>query len=327
MSNQKFLTAWLAITLGMFLPVASQQVPKENSPQHHSAKNASDQAATPQASDSSRGAGETSQSEYDRVVQQGRAQLLAGNAQSALTSGAGAINIDASRWEAYALAGGALMNLKRYEDAADNFSRAIDRAPADKQPALRDLRRQCFLAHSGPPPGNTSATQASSPTQAEVVLWKTIENSENSSDYQAYLNQYPSGAFAVLANTRLRQLASKPAPSASETLLNSRWTGLRQWEKDNGTVTAVGKFEISLDDNGNCSATDDGDFRTCTWSFNDNQLQISMPFLHGLCAVEMSGTIESGDKIKGIFQQPRKAHLSGGCGKTHGEWRVVRRPS
>ena len=160
MSNQKFLTAWLAITLGMFLPVASQQVPKENSPQHHSAKNASDQAATPQASDSSRGAGETSQSEYDRVVQQGRAQLLAGNAQSALTSGAGAINIDASRWEAYALAGGALMNLKRYEDAADNFSRPIDRAPADKQPALRDLRRQCFLAHSGPPPGNTSATQA-----------------------------------------------------------------------------------------------------------------------------------------------------------------------
>ena len=47
--------------------------------------------------------------------------------------------------------GSALMNLKRYEDAADALSKAIDRAPESKQPALRDMRRRSLLAESGYP--------------------------------------------------------------------------------------------------------------------------------------------------------------------------------
>jgi hypothetical protein len=36
-----------------------------------------------------------------------------------MASGEAAIKMNADRWEGYALAGGALMNLKRYEEAAE----------------------------------------------------------------------------------------------------------------------------------------------------------------------------------------------------------------
>jgi tetratricopeptide (TPR) repeat protein len=88
---------------------------------------------------------------YDALITQGNALLQAGDADQALNSGKAAIGIRADRWEGHALAGGALMNLKRYEDAADALSKAIDRAPESKQPALRELRRECLLAESGYP--------------------------------------------------------------------------------------------------------------------------------------------------------------------------------
>jgi tetratricopeptide (TPR) repeat protein len=95
--------------------------------------------------------GAHSASDYDAVIQQGNAQLQAGSADQALDSGEAAIKIGADRWEGYALTGSALMNLKRYEDAADALSKAIERAPQAKQPALRDLRRRSLLAESGYP--------------------------------------------------------------------------------------------------------------------------------------------------------------------------------
>jgi tetratricopeptide (TPR) repeat protein len=108
--------------------------------------------------------------DYDAFITQGNALLQAGNADQALNAGEGAIRFRADRWEGYALAGSALMNLKRYEDAADALSKAIDRAPAPKQPALRDLRRQCLLAESGyPAVANTSVPPAAT-SQAESHL-------------------------------------------------------------------------------------------------------------------------------------------------------------
>jgi tetratricopeptide (TPR) repeat protein len=144
-------------------------------------------------------------SSYEAVIQQGKSQLQAGSAEQAAVSGKAAIKLSAERWEGYALVGGALMNLKQYEAAADELSKAIERAPAAKQPALRDLRRQCLLAESGsaavaitPPPATTTS-------QAEIVLWKSIENSTNGTDFQTYLEQYPQGAFAALARRHLEE--------------------------------------------------------------------------------------------------------------------------
>jgi tetratricopeptide (TPR) repeat protein len=142
--------------------------------------------------------------DYDELVQRGKTQLQAGTADLALATGEAATKMNPDRWEGYALAGGALMNLKRFEEAADKLSEAIKRAPEAKQPALRDLRRQCLLAESGAPSARKEAAQPTT-SQAEIVLWKTIENSNNPNDFDAYLKQYPNGAFAPLATARLRE--------------------------------------------------------------------------------------------------------------------------
>lgn len=147
--------------------------------------------------------------DYDTLVHQGNAQLQDGNNGQALTKAKSAIKINAHRWEAYALAGGALMNLKRDEEAADNFSEAIQYAPEAKQDGLRNLRKQCLAAELGiaaPASSPQTATQPAATTQVEVVLWKTIENSSNPEDFQTYLSQYPNGAFAALANRHLNDL-------------------------------------------------------------------------------------------------------------------------
>ena len=143
-------------------------------------------------------------SDYDALVQKGKTQLQAGSADLALASGEAAIKMNADRWEGYALAGGALMNLKRYEEGVDRFSHAIDRAPEAKQTALRDLRRQCLLAESGTSTAPKETPPATT-TQAEIVLWKSIENSTTPADFQSYLDQYPKGAFVALAQRHLTE--------------------------------------------------------------------------------------------------------------------------
>jgi tetratricopeptide (TPR) repeat protein len=124
---------------------------------------------------------------YDALITRGNTLLQAGNNDQALNSGEAAIGMSAGRWEGYALAGSALMNLKRYEDAADALSKAIDRAPESQQHALRDLRRQSLLAESGypalastsapsntrVPPSNTSVPATSSQAEAPSHLAET----------------------------------------------------------------------------------------------------------------------------------------------------------
>jgi tetratricopeptide (TPR) repeat protein len=144
-------------------------------------------------------------SDYNTLVQKGKTQLQAGTADLALASGEEAIKMNADRWEGYALGGGALMNLKRYEEAADKLSEAIKRAPEAKQAALRDLRRQCLVAESGASPAAKESAPAMT-SQAEIVLWKSIENSTNPADFQSYLDQYPHGAFVVLAQRHLKDV-------------------------------------------------------------------------------------------------------------------------
>jgi hypothetical protein len=65
-----------------------------------------------------------------------------------------------------------------------------------------------LLAEAGasPNPAATptpTAAPVTTTTQAEIVLWKSIENSINPDDYNAYLQQYPNGAFAALAKVHL----------------------------------------------------------------------------------------------------------------------------
>jgi hypothetical protein len=199
---------------------------------------------------------------YDALIQQGKSQLQAGSAEQATASGKAAIKMSTERWEGYALVGGALMNLKRYEAAADTLSEAIKRAPEAKQAALRDLRRQCLLAESGSPALANTPAPATTTSQAEIVLWKSIENSAKPSDFQAYLNKYPNGAFVPLAQPRLveaqsrlereTQEANTRAEQERQTLIGLyAWidssTGL-MWQKFYDELFEDGKYRTFTDE-------------------------------------------------------------------------------
>ena len=146
---------------------------------------------------------------YDHLVSQAQADLKAGNTAQALTESQEAIASAPSRWEAYVVAGGALQVEKQYDKAIDAFTHALKLAPQAKQAAVQGLLEKSktaqATAHTTPAPAITPSTSAvqpaseSSVSQAEVVLWKTIQDSTNPSDFQAYLQQYPKGAFAALA--------------------------------------------------------------------------------------------------------------------------------
>ncbi len=162
-------------------------------------------------------AGSQATARYDTLVQQGNAQLQAGNPSEALEIGQRATKLAPEKWQAYALTGGALMNLKRYEEAADQFSEGIRLAPESKKLQLRDLRKQCVMAEEGalsPVPAASQPAAVSgtaTTTQAEVVLWKSIETSSDRTSFEAYLQQYPSGAYAALAKLKLDQLVAEQA--------------------------------------------------------------------------------------------------------------------
>jgi Protein of unknown function (DUF1566) len=120
---------------------------------------------------------------YDAFIKEGDALLQAGYTGQALNSGEAAIGLSADRWEGYALAARALMTLKRYEDAADAVSKAIDRAPKSKQAELRDLRRQYLLAESGisapvahsNPPATADQAQTPAPTQVQTQAQAQVQ--------------------------------------------------------------------------------------------------------------------------------------------------------
>ncbi|MGI9477629.1 MAG: caspase family protein [Hyphomicrobiaceae bacterium] len=46
---------------------------------------------------------------------------------------------------------------------------------------------------------------------AEIGDWERIKDSENAGDFKAFLKRYPSGAFAELANYKVKQLAAQPS--------------------------------------------------------------------------------------------------------------------
>lgn len=103
--------------------------------------------------------------DFDTQIQQGSAELQAGSAARALESADAAIRINPDRWDGYALAGRALLSLKRYEAAADAISQAIERAPGAQQGTLRALRRQSLLAESPAlaPPAAAQTDRAAAP--------------------------------------------------------------------------------------------------------------------------------------------------------------------
>ncbi|MAG97462.1 MAG: hypothetical protein CMM08_12355 [Rhodospirillaceae bacterium] len=104
---------------------------------------------------------------------------------------------------------------------------------SDQTPDYADIRRAghdggdfLFVRRSAAKLASARATVASSTRrqttapvapaaanrQVELAFWNSIKNSKTAAEYQAYLEQYPRGAFAPLARQRIAALNKKVAP-------------------------------------------------------------------------------------------------------------------
>jgi class 3 adenylate cyclase len=57
-----------------------------------------------------------------------------------------------------------------------------------------------------------AASAPPDPAAIELVFWESIKDTLRTADYEAYLEQYPDGAFVALARARLEELSAAVAP-------------------------------------------------------------------------------------------------------------------
>lgn len=160
----------------------------------------------------------SAQNTYDGHLTQAKSLITQQKYGDAVKVAEKAIAINGQRWEAYVIAAKGYSSQKLYDDAIGMLQVALAHAPDDKKPLARDAIAECRKEQnqgSGSTPGTqasnaaTALPTASTPTQAEIVLWKSIEDSGNPDDLKAYLNAYPNGAFVPLARGRLASYLQK----------------------------------------------------------------------------------------------------------------------
>jgi uncharacterized caspase-like protein len=64
------------------------------------------------------------------------------------------------------------------------------------------------------PAAAAPSAPASGEREVELTFWNSIKDSRNADDFRAYLQTYPQGSFANLAQVRLRALEQAPRPAA-----------------------------------------------------------------------------------------------------------------
>jgi tetratricopeptide (TPR) repeat protein len=204
------------------------------------------------------------QETYNAHLSQAKSLITQQKYADAVNEAQRAIALDGQRWEAYVIAAKGYSSQQLYDDAIGMLQTALTRAPEDKKALIRDAIADCrkrlnqensSSSPGGSPASKTAPTMGSAvpaPTQAEIVLWKSIENSNNPSDFEAYLAQYPQGTFVVLAQRHLAASQQQQTELIAQTeqqrrtqqqalVAKSSWTDPTgtMWEKPDGEVPAM----------------------------------------------------------------------------------------
>lgn len=82
----------------------------------------------------------------------------------------------------------------------EDFKSYLDKYPDGQFAALAKSRANSFR----PPPTNYGNGES-----PEMVYWNAIKDSQNPSDFRAYLTKFPQGLFVELANNRVKDLEAK----------------------------------------------------------------------------------------------------------------------
>ena len=92
-------------------------------------------------------------------------------------------------------------SIKDSQDAAE-FAAYLEKYPDGTFAALAETRRSALLEEAG------SADKEPEADAVELAYWDTMKDSDNPDMFRAYLERYPDGAFAPLANVRLEELGA-----------------------------------------------------------------------------------------------------------------------
>ncbi|MFP6744445.1 MAG: hypothetical protein VCB77_04560 [Alphaproteobacteria bacterium] len=128
--------------------------------------------------------------------------------------------------------GKVVVDLKRLEDRIDQISQSFGdqrtgagqpAAPDNSRPADADLLNRPQSPTAALARARIEAMQVASATQetreastTDLAFWDAIKDSANTADYQAYVDQFPDGTFAILARNRLAMLMAGEAPVAAQ---------------------------------------------------------------------------------------------------------------
>lgn len=111
-----------------------------------------------------------------------------------------------------------IVHIEKFDDADVVHTLKIT-YPADMEQDLGSLVTRMVRSFSVEKPEPESPSQATRPVQGdtaiELAFWQAIAQSDDPADFEAYLAQWPDGAFAALARNRLRRLERPveiPAP-------------------------------------------------------------------------------------------------------------------
>ena len=114
-----------------------------------------------------------------------------------------------------ALAQNRLAVLGRSAAAAPASARA-EPAPRDETPSRTEARRSRQPVRRPALRSRPAGQRSGATSRADLAFWQSIANSTSPSVFEAYLSQFPNGAFRALAQNRLAVLGrSAPAPRAS----------------------------------------------------------------------------------------------------------------
>ena len=83
------------------------------------------------------------------------------------------------------------------------FAAYLEKFPDGAFTALAEARRRALLIEDA----TTTAVVPPPSDEVELAFWDTVKNSDNPAMYKAYLERYPVGAFAALAEVRLEEIA------------------------------------------------------------------------------------------------------------------------
>ncbi|MBV8888358.1 MAG: adenylate/guanylate cyclase domain-containing protein [Alphaproteobacteria bacterium] len=105
----------------------------------------------------------------------------------------------------------------KHSTNAVEYRAYLERYPEGAFAALAQARIESLEDGQVPLPAATPVAAALDPQAIELAFWDTVKDSSNPEMYQAYLDKYPDGTFAALAQAQIASLDEGRAPPSAAT--------------------------------------------------------------------------------------------------------------